>query len=681
MGSAGEKRTASGWQRFLTSLLSVRWQLLVPLLVLLGLIHLAGYGLFLRHVDSGYAQLSQQRTEQLQLLLQGSLSNNYQRLQEDIQLFTAIPQLADDQGYLSAVKVAVDQRFNNLAMFGLLEHVALYSSTGQLLQRWGGVLQDMSPAVSAALLNEMPVMRLYCERQCTQLVVVPLLREGALVGAMLLARPIQELVLGFKRQTGVDVGLLRGQPGQPDWQQGVMALTNRNQSTALLKQWLKLDEKGQSLPLPAQGKYYQVQLLDLEGRQSTDHFWALIDDRSEQAKLRQQALHQTAWLTLLSWLASGLLSLLLVSYVCRRLKAIQILVDKLCYQVGEACQLELSGFGQWTRIKRQLQALLASTEKNQSHFQHSQQRLAESRRQLDQERQFNRELVAGQQQVVLSQNLTGQLMSLNEQGRELFGLERFEEMEFSQLCQRLNPEDDSQQAMATLYFGTETQLRTETQWADHTGLQRRLLWFHSKVPAGEGQLQMILSYGIDITEHLQAEGRLAWYGWQQRGVNENSEQLLMRHMPVAIEQSLLKNRKLALLFCDFSGLQTLEDDWDRQQMLEFVEQLWRGLKAELRDSDLVIPLGNEVFTVMLEGIRQRQSALDVIDKLQRRFAAQVAALSGRHQLQLTVGVSFAPEDGVDVSSLLYKAEQAMHLAYRDKQPWRSASQQSDTQAH
>ena len=124
----------------------------------------------------------------------------------------------------------------------------------------------------------------------------------------------------------------------------------------------------------------------------------------------------------------------------------------------------------------------------------------------------------------------------------------------------------------------------------------------------------------------------------------------------------LEERKgiVALLFIDLDRFKVVNDTYGHEIGDILLMRVAEVLRSHVRENDLVGRLGGDEFTVMLRGLRERDSAEAIARKLLELLNAP-HEIAGRHiEVGASIGIAICPEDGRDVPSLLKNADYAMY---------------------
>jgi diguanylate cyclase (GGDEF)-like protein len=130
----------------------------------------------------------------------------------------------------------------------------------------------------------------------------------------------------------------------------------------------------------------------------------------------------------------------------------------------------------------------------------------------------------------------------------------------------------------------------------------------------------------------------------------------------AIVRAAAQGNRLAVLFIDLDRFKEVNDTLGHAAGDELLRAVARRLREAVRDTDVVARMSGDEFTVLLDGIGDRDKALDVAEKVRRRLAEPAELSSQTLNPVATIGVSLFPEDGEDADTLLMRADTAMYHA-------------------
>jgi len=131
----------------------------------------------------------------------------------------------------------------------------------------------------------------------------------------------------------------------------------------------------------------------------------------------------------------------------------------------------------------------------------------------------------------------------------------------------------------------------------------------------------------------------------------------------------------ALLYFDLDEFKLINDTLGHDAGDELLIEVARRLTGRLRDDDLIARLGGDEFAVILSDIKDKGHVGQIAAELQQAFASPVRL--GRQEVAISssIGITIAPDDGIDEELLLKHADLAMYEAKaRGKNTYRFFSQ-------
>jgi len=130
------------------------------------------------------------------------------------------------------------------------------------------------------------------------------------------------------------------------------------------------------------------------------------------------------------------------------------------------------------------------------------------------------------------------------------------------------------------------------------------------------------------------------------------------------EQSLAVARRhdnqMGLLFIDLDDFKAINDLLGHDAGDTILATVGEKLKASVREADTVCRYGGDEFVVLLAEIAQPDHAYAVADKIREATAAPMVIGDHIVSLQMSIGVSVYPDNGVNADELLKKADSSMY---------------------
>lgn len=129
----------------------------------------------------------------------------------------------------------------------------------------------------------------------------------------------------------------------------------------------------------------------------------------------------------------------------------------------------------------------------------------------------------------------------------------------------------------------------------------------------------------------------------------------------AITQAQQENRAFALFIMDLDRFKEINDTLSHHVGDLLLQQVAARLRDKLRDSDTIARMGGDEFAVLLPTVTAKQAdmaARMLVQSLRSPFVIEA------HQLDVgaSIGIALYPDNGVDVHTLIQRADVAMYAA-------------------
>jgi diguanylate cyclase (GGDEF)-like protein len=121
----------------------------------------------------------------------------------------------------------------------------------------------------------------------------------------------------------------------------------------------------------------------------------------------------------------------------------------------------------------------------------------------------------------------------------------------------------------------------------------------------------------------------------------------------------------AVLYMDIDRFKDVNDSHGHELGDLLLQAVAQRLTKSVRQSDTVARIGGDEFVIILESVREIRDADAVGLKVQRALTKSFTLQRHRVKATVSIGISFYPENGGDVDTLLRAADYAMYLAKRE----------------
>ncbi|MGS0742789.1 EAL domain-containing protein [Glaciimonas sp. GG7] len=168
----------------------------------------------------------------------------------------------------------------------------------------------------------------------------------------------------------------------------------------------------------------------------------------------------------------------------------------------------------------------------------------------------------------------------------------------------------------------------------------------------------------DISERKASDERIEYLASYDDLTGLPNRNFLITRLQQALMHARRSGRKLALLFLNIDRFKSINDNFGHSFGDNLLKEFADRLTSILRAGETLARMGSDEFVIILEDIREPESAGQLALRVLKAFELPLS--SSGHDLSLSlsmsIGVSIYPEDGDDPDVLLKHADVAMYLA-------------------
>lgn len=674
--------------------LSLKWKaLILTSLILLGIAAILS---FLSYLSLLSQYQSQRNTVYQQYVVQagGLIETSAQRLQ---QLGGMIPSLSGMNSALGSgdaqqIHEAFGRHWTNLQIDVGIELVRLYSKSNRLLGSWGDEAEQSELPSSVlgwvwqANQRETPVSIIDCSANCIQYAVVPMLADGRSVGVALIGRSLVDVILGFKKVSGTDIGVIviagdaaaGGNPGRwiPHWNANIVAITSPAQTLPILQ---RSADHQQDLIRAMDGmrtefkqNQYEVRLIPLKKDVNAGqaNLVVVTDITKDIARIRSDT-RKSMVTAVAGFLVAESLLLALLWVPMSRLRRTALSLPLLSQSQYEEIRNRVSGARRRHHLDDETDILdhtaitlsyqLENLEQEAKEYA---QTLAQRAEELAAQKDFVSSLLETAQAFIMTQNTRGEITMVNQYGKSLMGYHERELQTqlFTRFIAATDLTTDVYRDLNDLVAGRRKHLHHELCMVCKDGGTRSIAWYHSRPPAhGNGEPE-ILSVGIDITDRKNAEERLSWLAEHDPLTGLFNRRRFQVELEEAIRAAKHSGRAGALLFLDVDQFKDVNDSSGHPAGDVLLKDVAHILSDIMREGDLAARLGGDEFALIIPETNE-EGAVEVGRRIKERLGHIKLILGGRiHRVSASIGIALFPRDGSSVNELLANADMAMYQA-------------------
>lgn len=665
----------------------------------------AAFSLVLVIVNAGLAWYGhQQLNEQFKLHLSQNIIHQDEQLhaisENNLEELRLLASFISTTAGLIPKNIPFDQRLkavfdNHGANFEFdweLDEARYFSNESQLLYSWklNASNDHIVQIIKQVNDDETPAAGFDCSSQCFQYIAIPVLDDGRKNGVLLLGRSISQLVIAFNETTGADIGLLTktmSQVAQNDlhqlnhWQYRIQALTNYDKNVSLLQkiaeQYPFVHFYNQHQVISHAGRHINLRAVDTNDPNGfIEMRFIIIGDFTKEMGHIEQASKTSLQIGVFGFLISEALLLLLLWRPLNRLvnlaKSLPLLANneyaQLRSQIGDARnnlfkdEIELT-HETAVRLSYTLESLHRDIDERT-------REIIERSNELQQERDFVNGLFDNAPIIILTQDPSGKICTLNTLGESYFANPDHQagpdDMTFATIIEADKNSRRHIQNINRLVHGGINLYKHQSHQTNDEGVTLTISWIHSRLhsEAVDGK-PAILSVGLDITERLEAKQQLSWLSDHDHLTDLYNRRYLLQSLPDMISRSIKNNRNGAIMFINLDHFKEINDTSGHPVGDAMLRMSAEKILEQTRSSDLVARIGGDEFAIVMQECNKEGA-----QQLSQRIINGIRATSlniGEHNLRVTasIGIVLYPEHGTELDELVALADLSMLQAKKN----------------
>lgn len=188
----------------------------------------------------------------------------------------------------------------------------------------------------------------------------------------------------------------------------------------------------------------------------------------------------------------------------------------------------------------------------------------------------------------------------------------------------------------------------------------------SVIRDAQGNVSNYVGWFRDITERKREEERLAYLANYDVLTGLANRKMFVDKLDNELADCKERKALFALMFIDLNLFKSVNDNFGHDVGDVVLKQVAMRIKSVTRNEDIVARMGGDEFVILLRDLTDSSDATRVADKLIETIETPFYINQHECQVGFAIGISLAPEHGVDRRELLHYADRAMYKAKQDR---------------
>ncbi len=184
----------------------------------------------------------------------------------------------------------------------------------------------------------------------------------------------------------------------------------------------------------------------------------------------------------------------------------------------------------------------------------------------------------------------------------------------------------------------------------------------SPVRADDGEVTHYIAVGENISALIDAKRELEYMALYDQITGLPNRQLLRDRLAHATHELDRRRGMLAVIYLDLDRFKRINDTFGHESGDTVIRQIALRLQSELRKEDTVARMGGDEFAMICMGLKMENDATVVAQKIANAVSVPIKVFTYEIIVTASMGVSIAPADSLDPTTLLKNADLAMYKA-------------------
>lgn len=178
--------------------------------------------------------------------------------------------------------------------------------------------------------------------------------------------------------------------------------------------------------------------------------------------------------------------------------------------------------------------------------------------------------------------------------------------------------------------------------------------------------KLIIRIIRNITERKKIESEVLYLANYDSLTDSYNRAGLVNNFKLALEEARKNNYKIAVILFDIDKFKAINDTYGHCAGDQMLKNIASVVKKSIRNTDIFGRLGGDEFLIIQKLFKDREEVISLMDRILENLKVQsINFKDNNHYIQISVGISIFPDDGVCIEELIHCADNAMYYTKKN----------------
>lgn len=277
---------------------------------------------------------------------------------------------------------------------------------------------------------------------------------------------------------------------------------------------------------------------------------------------------------------------------------------------------------------------------------------------LRSEKELSRSIIYEAKMLIVVFNKEGRIIQFNPYAEKIIGFKKEEILGKKSLQVLVSNDDDQNKIFQEILRGENLSSR-ETDIRCKNGDYVTILWDNILLHDLQGNIQGVISIGINITERREMEDKLHMMAYFDTLTGLPNRAFFEQEVKNAICKLDQSNQKAALIYIDIDDFKNINDTMGHVVGDYLIQHVRDILLEHFHLPHVIARLGGDEFAILLNNIQNESYIIPKIEIFMEKLRKPWLFEGKSYYISVSMGVAIYPDHGTNYSILMQNADTAM----------------------